>query len=71
MALHLFAALATEETLVTHRTHANFKEVEALRLMYYSMGYEEQQAYLLRKLRDFTNPEDNKITYYYEKVLTH
>ena len=32
------------------------------------MSYEEQQAYLIRKLRDFTNPDTNKVTYYYEKV---
>ena len=34
------------------------------------MSYEEQQAYLIRKLRDFTNPDTNKVTYYYEKVST-
>lgn len=32
------------------------------------MNYEEAQRYLIRQLRDFTDPSTQKLTYYYEKV---
>jgi hypothetical protein len=50
------------------RSHGTFADVQELRSKYYSMAFEEQQEYLIRKLRDFTDPESNRIDYYYEKV---
>jgi hypothetical protein len=50
------------------RFHAQFVEIRRLREEYYSMKFEEAQEFLIRKLRDYSDPADGKIRFYYEKV---
>lgn len=55
--------------LPARSVHAQWEEVANLRRLYNSMNFEEQQRYLIRQLRDFTDPSTQKLTYYYEKVI--
>jgi hypothetical protein len=51
------------------RVHTQFVVVSDLRQKYYAMGFEEQQQFLIRQLRDYMDPNDQKLRFYLEKVL--